>query len=176
MTVFAWRKSDPVPAAPPAAPDGTLLPLVWQADEGAVFGDSLVEMFATVFPDYQAALEADSDGQQALLYRVSAVAHFAQLMQEAALVEYREKYPDAELSEDFLTAVLTAKDGRIVVLSEWMEEELPLYLLTTQYEPFTEVPRPRGKSVVFLDPSTERGAFDALETLGFGKLLTRSTT
>lgn len=54
---------------------------------------------------------------------------------------------------------------------EW-DREVPLVLIRTDYQPFTETPVPSGR-VVFLDPATETTLLDTLHSAGLIALLHR---
>jgi len=52
-------------------------------------------------------------------------------------------------SEDTLTTMLGGKTVGFTGV-EWPDQAVPLYLITTDYAPFTDLPRPAG-NVVYLD-------------------------
>lgn len=152
---------------------GEPLPYCWVNLDQAIFATSLTGILGELLPGYAEAVAANDD---ILLFelRLESLAAFAQIEQErlmaAASAALEREEPDSDgFPEELLTVTLSPKDGAIVELDEW-EFELPLYLLSTQYAPYTEVEAPRGEFVSILDPVSERGFLDALAALGLGQL------
>lgn len=179
MTVHFVPIDDPA-TEPPLDDDGTPLPFAWVSVEGTAFTDSRTEVVSWLVPGYRDAVSAGDD-ITALQLRLDVLASLALIAQEAALAQAVERLDDddwhgggdedvAALPEPVLTALLSPKDGPIVELDEW-PLPIPLYLLSTQYAPYSEITPPRGEHVVLLDPVTETGFLDALQRLGAGTLL-----
>lgn len=84
-----------------------------------------------------------------------------------ALAAHRDADPelDGRLGEPGLTALVAPKAGVQLQMDVW-PFEVPLYLLASQYAPYTDMPLPIGEHVVIVDPSTERTVLDGLGALG----------
>jgi len=82
-------------------------------------------------------------------------------------------FDPALASEDTLTTML---GGKTVVFTgeQWPEQSVPLYLIATDYAPFTDVPRPAG-NVVYLDPSMETAYLISLHEMGLVRFLQHQT-
>ncbi|MGO1851911.1 MAG: hypothetical protein ACTH0V_00700 [Microbacteriaceae bacterium] len=150
---------------------GEPLPYCWLDARQAVFSSSLSEIVAELVPGYAEALEAGDD--DALLeLRLESLAMLALMRQEALVAEVTASLAEEDadypgLPEEVLTVLLTPKDGPVIELDEWAPP-LPLYLLATQYQPYTDVPAPTGEHVHLLYPHDERGFLVALAELGEG--------
>lgn len=178
MTAVVLPLSEPI-VAPPVGADGEPLEFCWLSHESAIFAATATDLIGALLPGY-ADLVAAGDDAGLLELRVDAVTDLAALAQDAALAEAQAQLldddpDDPHLPEDVLTVLLTAKDGEVVELDEW-PLPLPLYLLTTQYAPYTDTPAPKGEAVVLLDPVSETRFLHALMALGAGRLVQRTTT
>lgn len=73
-------------------------------------------------------------------------------------------------TENQLTAALTDKRNPIP-LNTW-DADFPLILIATGYQPYTDLPRPKGETLL-LNPHTERSFLEAFTHLGLATLLTK---
>jgi hypothetical protein len=96
------------------------------------------------------------------------VAHRAQSIVMAAITEEFGDFIGAT-DEDFLTAVYHDRGATTVALEQW-QSDIPLFLMAAAYEPYTELPRPTGDSIVFLDAVNERTFIESLQATGFVEL------
>lgn len=151
----------------PEHPDGGKWLVIWVVPDGrSIFADSISEIVEEIIPGY-ADLD-DDEGDPHLEARVATLAHLGGQAQASILAaEAGENF-----SEDELTAMLTPKE-LIVDIDAW-NPAVPLLLLTTNYEPFTEHRAPDG-TVIWLDPVSEVTFLSALQTLGFGELYVSGT-
>lgn len=142
--------------------DGQPWPYIVINTAGAsLAADTLSELVDTLFPEHAAL---DVDGQFEL--RLRALAESAQSAQAVALANLAAtSTQDEPLPDAAVTAATAQKAGPIVELPSW-PFDLPLYLLATQYAPFSDVPAPVGERVVLLDPSTERTFLEGLAAAG----------
>lgn len=168
MTVFVLP-IDEDPGALAVGEDGLPLPWCWQDEERTVLADSLTEIVGVILDGYEEAVAADDDA--ALLEaRIAALAQLAGAVQAQLAAELADSSGGEGVPEEVLQVLLAPKDGRIVELDEW-PLPVPLLVLSTQYAPYSPVPVPAGSMVLVLDPVSERGFLDALQTLGFGVLM-----
>lgn len=138
----------------PRNANGALFRYAYITEREMVYADTVTELCSYLIPTYDQLVEAGDDTSM-LEARVENLAHrigIAQAMSlEQVLLQRDEALPD-----EVMTAVLEPKDRTPIHVDEWPLTDLPLLLLTTQYAPFTAVPRPRGAAVHFYDPRTER--------------------
>lgn len=159
---------------PPKSPSGEPFQFCWLDRDVTVFADSLSDIIGVLVPEYAQALH-DRDDRAMLSIRLSTLARFAMIAQEreltAAAEALEEDDPDTSgLPEVVVQMAFLPKDGDVLALDEWPLDDLPLYLLATQYAPYTDVRTPTGKGVVMLSPVTERTYLDSLVLLDFGSL------
>ena len=76
--------------------------------------------------------------------------------------------PEVE-SEAVLTAIFAEKDQAVLDIEEW-DHKMPLFLIATDYAPYTKVPAPKG-NVLWIDPATELTLLLSLQALGDFELL-----
>ncbi len=152
-------------------------------DEDITYADTATELVGVLIPDYD-AIPANSDGDTpcsdadhdtALWMRYGQAVHTVTVLQESALAAATNNgdFDPAAASEDTLTTML---GGKTVVFTgeQWPEQAVPLYLIATDYAPFTDVPRPAG-NVVYLDPSTETAYLISLHEMGLVRFLQHQT-
>lgn len=172
MTAQVLHTAEPVTQFP-ISETGEPFRFCWATAESLVFADTVTEIIAELYPTY-AALLASSDDAAMLEFRSDRVVELAEVMQDVLLAELQQQL-DAQgetepLPEDFLSVLLARKDGPIIDLDGW-PFDMPLYLLSTQYAPYTEVPAPAGDSVRVLDAVSELGFLQSLQELQAGALL-----
>lgn len=118
--------------------------------------DSIMELTDSILAGHRTET---ADGRLAL--RHDALADRANTLQALIVAD-----ADAQtLGEDALTVMLHDRRTETVIFDGW-ESVLPLFLMATGYAPFTDVPRPSGATIVWLDPHTERTFLDSLASLG----------
>jgi len=178
---------------PPERPyDGT-----WQYAAVALsgttyFADSVTEIIEATLPGYSDFKFVDDAGNVELLDKGNDVAlvmryddliGYATGLQEHIVQTAIERgdFDPAAVSEDVLTALFAERivpfegvpltddvnDPRVNL--EW-DLDVPLVLMTSDYEPFTERPTPTG-TIIWLDPTTELTYLRSLDRLGVMKLL-----
>jgi len=137
-------------------------------DGATLFADTLTELVGGLINDYPLVLGADTiteDTGEALLMRLEALAGAAASTQALIAASVQEDSA-RRFSEYELTALFTNKDEPVTHLEEpWDDEEVQLLLLTTNYSPFTQVEKPNGKGITWLDPTNERAFLESLATV-----------
>lgn len=150
----------------PTAPAGSRYRYALVRSGLTTFADTLGELIAAVIPNYGAG-----DDESAMLARwasLVATVNDVQQLHAAAL-----GLDPGNETEDALTAIFhdrTQPLPRGVVGDRW-DHRVPLLLLATDYEPFTDLVPPSG-NVTLLDSSTERSYLESLTTLGVAQLYT----
>lgn len=148
----------------PTHPDGQMWLVVWVSPDGrAIFADSITDVVNEIIPGYADLDDTDMTKDEHLEARIGTLAH---LGGNAQAVMVADEGSDG-FTEVELTAMLTSKELSAGVDS-W-NPAVPLVLLTTSYTPFTDVAQPEG-SIVWLDPTSEVGFLNSMQTLGYGEL------
>ena len=169
--------------APPHEGDDPWPFVLMHDDEDITYADTATELVGVLIPDYD-AIPANSDGDTpcsdadhdtALWMRYGQAVHTVTVLQESALAAATNNgdFDPALAGEDTLTTML---GGKTVVFTgeQWPEQAVPLYLIATDYAPFTDVPRPAG-NVVYLDPSMETAYLISLHEMGLVRFLQHQT-
>jgi len=182
VTTHTADETDTLTAPPHEGDDPWPFVLVHD-DEDITYADSATELVGVLIPDYD-AIPANSDGETpcsdadhdtALWMRYGQAVHTVTVLQESALAAATNNgdFDPALAGEDTLTTML---GGKTVVFTgeQWPEQAVPLYLIATDYAPFTDVPRPAG-NVVYLDPSTETAYLISLHEMGLVRFLQHQT-
>ena len=179
------------PVSLPPHPDG---PGGWAYavvdDEGqVVFADNAGELVALVILGYGDIPGNDEGHDEALAVRYEALVEMADRSQRYLVDQAAESglFDPLEADEETLTALFAprtrpweghaaapltgtsptaSRPGRNLV---W-RDRVPLVLIATDYEPYTDRPKPTGRAL-FLDPSTEISFLRSLDALGLIKLL-----
>lgn len=155
------------PEAP--VPDGDWQYALLGADS-TLYTDSLTDVVGAVIDGYSDLGDTDSDHDEALAMRYDHTVRLAQFFQ--ASVNSASAEVIAAMSDDELGDVFASK-GSVVVSREWTSQ-VPLFLVATDYAPFTARPAPTG-NVVLLDPSTEMTFVQALVAFGLVELVAKHT-
>jgi hypothetical protein len=151
------------PGGTPARQDGSAWPFLLINSEGAAIGaETVSELVDEVLPDHSNSDDADRFGLRLellaeLVNQCQAMDLAARRAQDASL--------DELLGEAGLTALIAPKTGVSLDMPHW-PFDVPLFLMATQYEPYTDLPAPTGTTVVLVDPGNERAFLDGLVMLG----------
>lgn len=133
-----------------------------------VEANTLTELTAALIADYS------SDDATALEQRHSAAVGLVNARQAdlaLAAVEAGERID--EIDEEHLTALFASRDEVIEVPEgKWELASLPLLLMATDYEPYTDRVKPIG-NVQFVDPANERSFLGSLSDVGALELFVR---
>ena len=146
-------------------------PFVFVVPDGtAVFADTRTEIVDAVIDGYGSLPEPDGEDDPAFEARIDSLAGLGSQAQAgilAGLDDGEDILP--RLDDGKLTALFTPKDSWPIPILSW-DEQIPLILLVTNFEPYTVEPAPSGERIVWLDPTTETGYLDSLAKLGVGEL------
>jgi len=156
-------------------------------DISLTFADTATELVGALIPGYDAiphstgsncagrGTPSDADHDEALWLRYSQAVATAALVQQhilAAAVTNGD-FDSAAVPEDALTALLGDKTD--VFTGEQWRWNVLLVLISTDYAPFTQRPKPAGR-VAYLDPSTETTYLTSLHEAGLVRFLPRQVT
>jgi len=135
------------------------LPL-WQTNDDVFF--TTTDAVADVIEDY-----ATNDEDLALEERWNAACFLADSIQKAAVDHYRNTGAfDALSDKDKVLATAPRTDVPPVPWPREWPYEVPLYVVSTDFEPVTDVPLPAG-NVKVIDPMDEVSFLDSVGALGF---------
>ncbi len=148
-------------------------------DAKTTYADTATELVGVLIPGYDTipaetggdTPASDADHDKALWMRYGQAVNTATVLQESHLAAATNNgdFDPAAASEDTLTTMLGGKTT-VFTGAEWAEQAVPLYLIATDYAPFTDVARPAG-NVVYLDPSTETAHLISLHEAGLVSFL-----
>lgn len=135
---------------------------------GALHADTLTELVADLIPGYS------EDAGEALEQRYRAAVVYADGMQAQFAAERQGsgQLDPAALSEPELTAIFASRSELAPIPGDVWEHEVPLVLVATDYEPYTDRVKPVG-NVKFVDPANERTFLGSLSDLGALTLFVR---
>ncbi len=148
---------------------------VWAFATGsgqAVFADTLSEIIAQIIPGYGDLPESDWTEDAHLEARIDSLGAFLTQCQEliVASLEQAGKIDTSALSDDDWTVLFSPKNGPVLVFDAWTAG-IPLLLLASSYKPYTQIERPSGNQIVWLDPVTESSYLESLNTIGAGDFM-----
>ncbi|GEL48826.1 hypothetical protein CHO01_39420 [Cellulomonas hominis] len=136
-------------------------PFAIDVDGRTVRGESLTELVAALIPGYSDA-PAEALEQR---YR-AAVVRADDLQLSACLRAVEDGSLDLdELDESALTPLFASRSELPLVPGDVWELGVTLYLVATDYEPFTTRTKPVG-NVAFVDPTNERTLLASLSDAG----------
>lgn len=155
----------------------TQFALLTLPDGNQIEGDSRSEIVDQIIPGHGDIPETEDGIATALALRENYLSHVAQRAQATVMAALTDTAPDAisTLSEDALTAIYHDRSTDTIELGVW-DSDIPLFLMASSYVPYTQVPRPAGTAVVFLDPLNEATFLDSLQVAGFAELYERPDT
>lgn len=144
------------------------------ADGSHITADTISELVDQTIPEHGAVPDGPNEASARLLIRQEFLADAAARAQSLILAQLTDQYPDqvAALDEDVFAVLHHDRHTDVIEFTEW-DSNIPLFLMTTGYAPYTELPRPAGETIVFLDPSDERTFVDSLVAVGMVELLVR---
>lgn len=136
-------------------------------DDQLTYGDSRTDIVNQLFHAHHEATTAEEKFQVRLEILVG-LANTVQTQVAAGL-----DLPD---DEDFLTVLFHDRAETTVEFEGWDVEGCPLFLIATGYAPYSDIPRPEGDEIVWLDPLNESTFLTALEDLGLVELMVKDPT
>jgi hypothetical protein len=137
-----------------------------ELEDGTVtLADTVTELLASIMVDYEP--EESLDGVEAAFEARTDFAVLQANMRQGLLAliatDQGAFNPDEE-SEETLTAIFSDRDVFVPRVELW-DGKVPLVLVSTEYAPYSEVPRPTG-NVEWIDPFTDLTLLTTLEKLG----------
>lgn len=113
------------------------------------------------------------DGAEALEARWELLSSFAGSLQDsAARAQIERGFNPARQDQSVIAAVYGSRRRPVEWAGTW-RRKMPLYLIRSDYEPFTCVSQPKG-NIVWLDPSTETTTLVTLHEAGVLEKLSQS--
>lgn len=128
------------------------------------YGDSRADIVDQLFEAHRDAATPEEKFQ----VRLEVLVGLANTVQTQVASEL--ELPD---DEDFLTVLFHDRAETTIAFEGWDVEGCPLFLIATGYAPYSEIPRPEGDEIVWLDPLNETTFLDSLEALGLVELLVK---
>lgn len=173
MSVFVAKnnRAEDGPVTPPEHPDGKSWPYCMYYRDGlaVAFADSYSELILALIPGYQEMDEGDK-----AFHRIRLAQGAAAQVQGRILAQVEQTdVSDAEWQ------VLVAPRGEEQPRADWWTSEVPLVIVETSYEPFTDVPRPASglespdasTNIWWVRPEEEEDFLISLHEIGFIRLM-----
>jgi len=151
--------------------DGTSWHAALTYEGGAiVVADTVTELVADIIDDYE--FEDTVEGARAALdarydFALEVVTNRQGI--HAWTMGLEGDFDPAVESEAVLTMIFAEKDRVVVDIEEW-GHKMPLFLISTDYAPYTKAPAPTG-NIQWIDPATELTLLLSLQALGDLELL-----
>lgn len=163
------------PLIPPLHEDGTSFNYCMYTDGNmnVAFADDVEDLLNVLIPGYLAMSEADKDFSRIRLAQTVAAQVQAEIIFDV----------DPSLVSEEEWKALTAPRGVSQPRADWWTCEIPLVVVETGYEPYTNVPRPASavadgridaENLWFLRPADEEDFLFSLHEVGYIRLLTNS--
>ena len=175
LTGPTYALTGPTDAPPHPDPDGEWVYVVIDGEGQTIFADNLGELVNLVIEGYSDIPEGDDGNDKALVARYEALVEMAERAQRYLLDEAVESGlfdPLDAGGEDVLTALVAPRvrpwSGTDDGSTNW-QGQVPLVLIATDYEPYTDRIMPTGK-VVMLNPATELTFMESMNKLGLLRL------
>jgi len=140
-----------------APPQPAENPWIYQLDNvetgRSLFADNATDMVAAILGEPQ-YVELDDD--EALARRTEFFYQALEITKQLVADTSAEQLADADATEDELVALYqTIREPVTGLPGDLWRLPVPLVLIATDYQPYTEIPLPRGEHVLVLDPSDE---------------------
>lgn len=143
-------------------------------DGAEIAADSRSQLVDQIIPGHGDLPVTEAGIATALGLREDHLASLAQRAQAIVMASLTVHNPEAiqELNEDALTAIYHDRGSEQIAIDVW-DSDIPLFVMASSYAPYTEVPRPRGDQVVFLDSLNETTFLDSVVATGLAELYSR---
>lgn len=147
--------------------------LVLPNGEDYLFADSITELMDGIIPGYDTMEPVD-----AAEARILAAGHAAAWLQAAAISTLTADEFDALDEADILT-LLAPRLGPDAAQADWWRPNIPLYVVDTSYDPYTQLLRPasptdgtlEGSTIRWIRPGEEEDFIMSLHEAGFVRLM-----
>lgn len=152
------------------SPDGTPWKYALIRGDDTVLANEPGAIIGHLIDGYDEIADDEEGDDEALLRRVEESVVICSMVQAMLCVEATGEgtFDPAEESEDVLTALLGDRTVPVLYVDEWTHE-VPLVVLTTDYDPYTTHLAPRG-NVWFIDPADEAVFLHSLARIGIIQL------
>jgi hypothetical protein len=165
------NRAEDGPVVPPDHPLGESWPLCMYYRDGLMvaFADSYEELLYALIPGYQDMAPEEQAYQRIRLAQGAA----AQIQGRILAQIERQTVSDADWE------VLVAPRGETQPRADWWTNEIPLVVVETSYEPFTDVPRPASglnsdsddTNLWWVRPGDEDDFLVSLHEIGYVRLM-----
>lgn len=142
----------------PTHEDGTPYAVALATPDATIGADTYDELLAQLIPDYPAAQTTEEDVARADALRFAYLAQEADHLQAMAVEQAAAAgFLGSDATDEVKWLLSAPRTGHIAVPGgSWEITQLPLVLLTTNYEPFSAEPAPVGAGILWLDPTDAR--------------------
>ena len=134
------------------------------ANGDVILGESRTDLVEAIVKDYPVG-----DDRGCLLRRYDTLCGLADMQQKMSVIESPD-IPVGDLNEQQLTVLMADKRFGHHCPGEWPEAAMDLWLVGTNYRPYTNAEAPTGPGVHLLDPYDETTFLNGLVELGMGAL------
>lgn len=147
--------------------DGTQWPMALVRGDQTVFADTATELVGHLIEGYANLPDTEGGNAQALVARWRTCVATASDVQALICADRAAEgtFDPAAESEEVLTALFSDKTVPVEGFDTWDLGSVPLVLVATDYEPYTERVAPTG-NVLWIDPSDEVAFLHSLTNLG----------
>lgn len=153
---------------PPLSSDGEDFRLILVGPKSILFGDGFGDLVDAIFEGEYEDLTLEEKLEKRHDLAVTAATGVQATMISELDAREDVDFSISDLDEQELNLILNSKDEPFPYdREEWnapatKEITVHLFLVATMYAPFTEVERPQGEYVVWLDPTTEENLIRSL--------------
>lgn len=164
------------PILPPTHENGSSYAycMYFNGDAEVVFADTQDELLETLIPGYGAMSEDDKDVARILLASAAAAQVQAEILMDVD--------PDSVTPEEWAT--LVARRDVSQPRADWWSSVVPLVVVETGYQPYTDVPRPASslsstqdaENLWFVRPVEEEDFLVSLHEIGYIRMLENRVT
>lgn len=164
-TTVSYPNEQDLLAGLPEHPEGGQWAYAMAHDDDQVsFADTAGELIELLIDGYDTLGDSDEDHDQALLVRYQHLLLLAAHYQAVANDDAMDRGLLDDADEDILTALYS---DRTLPYTGGAWTGPTLYLMATDYAPYTDLSAPSGETVVLLDPARENAYLAALHRLDF---------
>lgn len=157
---------------PQTQANGDPWPYVLLLDEDrTMYADSYTDILGAVIDGYDEIPDDEEGDNTALVMRVEHAVVVASNVQAMMLHDAvaEKKFDIATANEEILSTLLSDRTQPIREIESW-DHDVPLVLLTLDYEPYNVLHAPPAGNIVWLNPADEGSYVRSLAGLGILKL------
>jgi hypothetical protein len=170
----------------PLSPHGEAWPYVLQVQAVTYYADDLPSLVEIFIPGYTEIKRSSESGmtlvadRQAMSLNTSLIEYASSVQRHLVDMALKQKIISFSQPPNEVQRVLTRSKGLPFdgLLSQdsldyhW-DHVVPLILFVTDYEPYSDRPKPTGQNLIFVDSSNERTFLDSLSILDICRFFVR---